>query len=298
MTASACELVSALARDAAPEQPDVLVGLVGRGIQLSRSPAMHEGEAARLGLRCRYLLLDLDRMGLPDEALAGVVEGAEAAGFRGVNVTHPFKQAVIPHLSALAPEAEMIGAVNTVVFEGGRRAGHNTDCWGFTKSFRTGMPGCAVDAVAQFGAGGAGAAVACALMQLGVADLAIVDADIGRAERLAARLSAHFGGRPRPASDAAACLRTVAGIVNTTPVGMAGHPGAPFDTALIEPRHWVADIVYFPRETELLRRARAAGCRTLEGAGMTVFQAIRAFELFTGRIPDGAAMAAHLEAAA
>lgn len=290
-------MVAGLARDDGTPR-DLQLGLIGRGIQLSRSPAMHEREAARLGLACRYALLDLDRMALPDTALGSVLDAVEAAGFRGVNVTHPFKQAVVPLLTDVAPEAEMIGAVNTVVFEAGRRAGHNTDCWGFAESFRTGLPGCTVDAVAQFGAGGAGAAVAYALMQLGVAELTILDADPARADRLAQALAGRFGPRARAAADAAACLAAASGIVNTTPVGMDGHPGTPFDSTLLAPRHWVADIVYFPRETELLRRARAIGCRTLEGAGMTVCQAVRAFALFTRLEPDREAMAAHFEAAA
>ncbi len=279
------------------ESGGILVGLVGRGIQQSRSPAMHEREGARLGLRCTYVLLDFDALGLADGDLPAVLDAAAALGFAGVNVTHPFKQAVIAHLTGLAPDAAAIGAVNTVVFAGGQRTGHNTDCWGFAESFRDQMNGCALDRVLQFGAGGAGAAVAYALMSLGVRELAIIDMDAGRANALVGRLAPQ-GGRLVARNDVETALAAADGIVNTTPVGMAKYPGLPFPAALLSSRHWVAEIVYFPLETELLARARALGCRTLAGTGMAVYQAVRAFELFTGMAADRAAMHGHFEAAA
>jgi len=282
-----------------PAGPDgVLVGLLGRGIQSSRTPAMHEREGARLGLRYTYVLVDFDRLGLPDAALENVVEVAERLGFAGLNVTHPFKQSILSCLEPLDPETQTIGAVNTVVMRAGRRAGHNTDCRGFAESFYQSMPGCVLGSVVQFGAGGAGAAVGYALGTLGVGNLAIVDSDPARAERLAARLSPRFGGRIRAAASYESGLGDADGIVNTTPVGMLKYPGMPFAADLLSPRQWVADIIYFPEETELLRAARAQGCRTLSGSGMAVFQAVRAFELFTGRAADAAAMAAHFGAAA
>lgn len=277
---------------------DVLIGLAGRGIQSSRTPGMHEREARRLGIGYSYLLLDFDRLGLPDEAIGEVIDAARQAGFSGLNVTHPFKQAAIPSLDRLSPEAAAIGAVNTVVFAAGGKEGHNTDSWGFAESFREDMAGVALDRVAMFGAGGAGAAVAHALMELGVKELAIVDSDEGRADMLAARMAATFGARVRAGQGAAAVVHAADGIVNTTPVGMAKYPGTPFDAALLDPSKWVADIIYFPAETELLRRARAAGCRVLPGIGMAIYQAVRAFELFSGRKADRVAMARHFEAAA
>jgi len=276
----------------------VLVGLVGRGIQASRTPAMHEREGARLGLNYRYVLLDFDLLGLPEETLGEVIAAADHLGFAGLNVTHPFKQHVIPHLSRLARQAEGIGAVNTVVFRDGESIGHNTDSWGFAASFREGMAGSALDRVVQFGAGGAGAAVACALLDLGVADLAIIDTDPARSHALADRLARRFGPRVRAAQAEAALLARTSGIVNTTPVGMTKYPGTPFPAEWLTPRPWVAEVVYFPEETELLRQARALGCRTLAGTGMAVYQAVRAFELFTGMPADPAAMIAHFEAAA
>ncbi len=278
-------------------EPRVVVGLVGRGIQASRTPGMHEREARRLGIGYSYLLLDFDRLGLPDGAIADAVSATQEAGFRGLNVTHPFKQAVIAAIDRLSPEAHAIGAVNTVIFDGEHRHGHNTDSWGFGESFRDGMAGVPSDSVAMFGAGGAGAAVAYALLQLGVGRLSIIDSDTTRAGELTSRMEGRFSGRIEACPDPAAAIRTANGIVNTTPVGMAKYPGTPFDTSLLARDQWVADVVYFPAETELLAKARAIGCRTLSGTGMAIYQAFRAFELFTGEHADRRAMADHFEAA-
>lgn len=284
--------------DGRKDGPAVLAGLIGRGIQASRTPTMHEREGMRLGLACDYVLIDFDELGLADEALGAVVAAAEAQGFAGLNITHPYKQRVLACLDALSPEAEAIGAVNTVILRDRRRTGHNTDCWGFAESFRQAMPGAQPGAVVQFGAGGAGAAVAHALLELGVRDLALVDTDHARAVALAARMDGRFGARVRACAADAALLAACDGIVNTTPVGMDKYPGTPFPVAHLSPRHWVGEIVYFPRETALLRAARGLGCRTLAGAGMAVYQAVRAFELFTGVAPDRQAMSRHFEEAA
>jgi len=278
-------------------RPDVLVGLAGRSIQLSRTPAMHEAEAARLGLSCTYVLIDFDSMALSDADLEPVLCAAAGLGFQGVNVTYPFKQAVMPLLDEIAPEASAIGAVNTVVF-GPRTVGYNTDYWGFAESFRSQMAGARLDRVTIFGAGGAGSAVAAALIGLGAGEIVVVDQDLARAHALARRLGDPGTVKILVAEDARAAVTAADGIVNTTPVGMAKHPGTPFPAAWLRPRQWVADVIYFPPETDLLRQARAIGCRTLPGIGMAIGQAARAFEHFTGRAADMAAMAGHFEAAA
>ena len=278
-------------------EADVLVGLIGRGIQLSRTPTMHEREAARLGLSCRYVLVDFDELGLDNDDLEVVLDAVARMGFRGLNVTYPFKQAIMPLLDDIAAEAEAIGAVNTVVF-GDRSAGHNTDYWGFAESFRSQMDGVALDRVAVFGAGGAGSAVCAALAGLGAAEIWLIDPETEPSRELAARLGRTSRASFVAAADSAAAVRAATGIVNTTPVGMAKHPGTPFATAWLRPDQWVADIIYFPEETELLRNARALGCRTLPGIGMAIGQAARAFEHFTGREADVGSMAKHFEAAA
>jgi len=270
--------------DEATGAADLRMGLVGRGIQLSRTPAMHEAEAEAQGLSCSYVLLDTDAG--TDGPLAGILDMAEGEGFAGLNVTFPYKQEVIPHLDSLSDAASRIGAVNTVVFRDGKRFGHNTDFWGFSESLRQGLPGAGMDTVLLVGAGGAGAALAHALCDLGVRQLLITDTRAGAAKALAASVGPRVAG----ADDVATAAAEADGIVNATPMGMAKLPGTAIDTALLEPRHWVADIVYFPLETALLRAARKRGCRTLSGEGMAVYQAVRAFELFTGRPADAGRM--------
>jgi shikimate dehydrogenase len=271
----------------------ILVGLLGRGIQLSRTPAMHEAEARARDIPYIYRLLDADLMGMPAPSLSDLLRFAEHLGFSGFNVTFPYKQEILPLLDELSPAAREVGSVNTVVFRGGRRFGHNTDVWGFRESFDRDMGAAARGAVLLLGAGGAGAAVAQALLDRGVGRLLIADTEPLRASQLAARLNTRFGaGRADSVQDIAEAAGAADGIVNATPVGMAKLPGMPVRPQHISARHWVADIVYFPLETELLAHARRLGCRTLSGEGMAVFQAVRAFELFTGIQPDADRMKA------
>ncbi|MDH6588435.1 shikimate dehydrogenase [Streptomyces sp. SAI-133] len=274
-----------------------LVGLIGAGIGPSLSPALHEREADRQGLRYLYRRIDIDVLGARPEAVGELVRAARDLGFDGLNITHPCKQLVVGHLDALAPQAEALGAVNTVVFEDGRATGHNTDVTGFAASFARGLPDVPLDRVVQLGAGGAGAAVAHAMLTLGAGRVTVVDALADRAAGLAAALNRHFGeGRAAAAGPdrLAPLLADADGLVHATPTGMAAHPGLPLPAGLLRPALWVAEVVYRPLETELLRTARALGCATLDGGGMAVFQAVDAFRLFTGREPEAARMLADI----
>lgn len=264
----------------------VRMGLVGRGIGLSRTPAMHEAEAAAHGFSCTYELYDKDA-GAKGE-LPDILDRCEAAGFAGLNVTFPYKQAVIPHLHHLSDPAHRIGAVNTIVFRDGRRFGHNTDFWGFSQSLQRELPDASLDTVLLIGAGGAGAAVAHALVDLNAGHILIADQRGGAAQSLVQAA----GPRAEAVDSLAAAAAIADGIINATPAGMAKSPETPIDPALIDERHWVADIVYFPLETKLLKLARELGCRTLSGEGMAVFQAVWAFELFTGLPADAERMRA------
>ena len=275
----------------------VLVGLIGEGIGPSRSPFMHETEAAALGLKLIYRLIDLSALGLDAGSLEVLLRAAELMGFSGVNVTHPCKQAVIPLLDALSDEARALGAVNTVLFRAGKRMGHNTDWFGFAEAFRLRMPGASLERVVQLGAGGAGAAVAYAMLKMGAKHIVIVDVDAQRADDVVQKFSALFGAdRISSAASAADALIGATGLINATPIGMAAHPGLPLDIALLRPDLWVAEVVYFPLETALLKAAREMGCRTVDGGGMAVFQAAEAFRLFTGIVPDAARMLANFAA--
>lgn len=266
-----------------------LVGLIGSGIGPSLSPALHEREAAELGLRYRYRRWDLDDLGEPPSAVGELLARARAEGYRGLNITHPCKQLVLDHLDEIDSDAAALGAVNTVVFDGARAIGHNTDHSGFARSLQRGLPEVALDRVLLLGAGGAGAAVAHALLGLGAGEVRIVDLDADRAAELAASLPerAVTGGRLDDELDKAD------GLVHATPTGMAAHPGLPVPAALLRPEMWVADVVYRPLATELVVTARQRGCRVLDGGGMAVFQAVDAFRLFTGLEPNAERMLRH-----
>lgn len=281
----------------ASDNPAVLLGLIGSGIGASRTPFLHEREGAEQGLRLIYRLINLEQLRLGPDALPELLTAAQRMGFSGLNITHPCKQSVVPLLDDLSEDARALGAVNTVVLRDGRRIGHNTDLSGFAKAFRRGLPDARLDRVVQMGAGGAGSAVAHALLSLGVGRLTVVDVDAARARSVADALCRHFGeGRAVAAVDPAEAMAQADGLVNATPIGMAKYPGMPLPASLLRPELWVADIVYFPIETELLRTARALGCRTCDGGGMAVFQAVEAFRLFTGITPDAGRMLRHFAA--
>ncbi|WP_219412972.1 shikimate dehydrogenase [Pseudonocardia nigra] len=280
-----------------PSPNGYLVGLVGSGIGPSLSPPLHEREARALGLDYRYRRLDLDLLGVAPGAIGDLLAAAHAAGYHGLNITHPCKQLVMPHLDELSPDAAAIGAVNTVVLAGGRSVGHNTDWSGFRHGLEDGLPGVGLGRVVLLGAGGAGAAAAHALLTVGVGRLTVLDVDAARADRLAGNLAARFGTGRAVAGDAGRDLdRHVAGadgLVHATPTGMAAHPGLPLAPDLLRPQMWVADIVYRPLDTALLQAARGRGCRTLDGGRMAVHQAVDAFRLFTGAQPDAHRMLGH-----
>ncbi len=259
---------------------------------------MHEREAEAHGWSCRYELLDLDLLPSEAGALPSLLDAAERDGFAGLNITHPCKVSVLPHLTDVSDDARNVGAVNTIVFLGGGRIGFNTDWWGFRESVARGLAGAPLARVVQLVAGGAGAATAYAALQMGVTRLDIVDVVGGRAEVLAARMNRLFPGRAFVAADPASALPKADGLIHATPTGMPSHRGLPLAAELIERRLWVADIVYVPLETELLRVARQHGCRTLDGSGMAVWQAVEAFRLFTGSAADPDRMRAFFAEAA
>lgn len=270
---------------------DILVGLVGAGIQASRSPSLHTREAGHLGLRYFYRLFDTDEV---TADLPAILRHAEELGYAGLNITHPYKRRIIEYLDELREEAAILGAVNTVVFRDGKRIGYNTDWWGFSENCRRGLPGARLETVTLLGAGGAGAAVAYALGRAGAMQVMLYDTSQDAAVDLIDRLLPHFPQTTyQPVSRLPGALSVSNGVVNATPVGMQGHPGMPVSREYLRPEMWVADVVYFPLVTELLTAAREQGCRTLDGGGMVVFQAARCFELFSGVKPDADRMLAH-----
>jgi shikimate dehydrogenase len=281
-----------VAQQATPAK--LLMGLIGAGIQRSLTPAMQEEEARQQGLRLHYQLIDLDAAGATPEVLPALIEAARVMGYAGLNVTFPCKQTVIPLLDGLSDEAAAIGAVNTVVCRGGRLVGHNTDCSGWTFGFQRGLPDADLSRVVLLGAGGAGAAIAHAVMRLGARQLVVVDQDMARAADLVGRLDACYGtGRAHAQADVALAMNGASGLIHATPTGMDKLPGLPLPAELLQPQMWVSEVVYFPLETELLKVARAKGCRTVDGGGMAVGQAVGAFELVMGLKADAERMQQH-----
>ena len=276
-----------------------LIGLLGANIMKSLAPALHIDAFAAAGITGHYHLMDVDR--LPGRTLQSLLDAVKTAGFVGVNVTFPFKQAVIPLLDDLSPDARQIGAVNTVTISPDRRTvGYNTDRSGFRLNFEDGLGRVAAEGktAVLVGAGGAGSAVAFALMDLGLNTLIVHDQDQVRATALVADVGAHFGvGRCRLAGRLTEEIAAADGIANATPIGMTGFPGNPAPVEALRSDHWVADVIYSPIRTELIEAAAAKGARTLTGGGMCVHQAVDAFRLFTGITPDVARMHRTFDAA-
>jgi shikimate dehydrogenase len=272
----------------------LVCGLIGSGIQGSLSPALHVHEAEAQGLAYSYKLFDLERLGAGVEALPELLASARRSGFRGLNITFPCKQAVLPLLDRLSEEARTIAAVNTVVFGTDGLTGHNTDGSGWAWAFRRVLPDADMRRVVLLGAGGAGSACADAILRLGAVELVIVDRESERSLALAQRLnSMHAAGCASACIDLAAALEAASGLIHATPTGMARFPGLPVPADLLRRDLWVSEVVYVPLETELVRAARRAGCRIMDGGHMAVGQAAGAFRLFSGLEPDVARMDAH-----
>ncbi len=244
-----------------------LLGLIGYPIAHSAAPAMHEAAGAATFIRVHYQLIEVP--GADAALLRTLLEAVRRIGFAGVNVTFPYKEAVLPLLDAIAPEAAPIGAVNTVVARDGTLTGHNTDTTGFAAAITEDIPAPAAGPVALVGAGG-----------------------VGRAAGLARDL----GGGARAFTDLAAALAGAAGVVNATPVGMLPNRDTPIPPALLRADLWVADVVYHPLMTPLLVAAKAAGARIVTGRALTIHQAADAFALFTGTRPPIAPLGAAFDA--
>jgi shikimate dehydrogenase len=264
----------------------LLLGLIGAPIAHSAAPAMHEAAAQNLGLRCHYQLIEI--AGADANKLRALLDGVRHLGFAGVNVTYPYKEAVVGLLDELSPDAAAMGAVNTVVARHGRLIGHNTDSSGFARAAAALVAQSGQGSVALIGAGGVGKAIAFALANLGVAALRIFDTDRAKAENLVRLLGPRVHAVVADSIQAAA--KAAAGLVNATPVGMLPSRDSPVPEALLHSGLWVADAVYYPLWTPLLMAAKAAGARVMTGRELAIYQAADAFELFTGLEPSAPEM--------
>ena len=278
--------------------PKLLLGLMGVNIMKSLSPAMHQAEGAQHGLNVFYHLIDLAN--LPEnyqhatavnDALPNLFQAAQHMGFAGLNITYPCKQAVIPLIDVVAADAAAIGAVNTVVFKNGKSYGYNTDCSGYSIALKEKLGDRPLGRVVLVGSGGAGAAVAHGIMALGATHITLVDTDVNKAKALASNIAKHYGEeKVTAATDAKEGLTQADGLVNGTPLGMSGIGGMCVPAEWILPKHWVSDVVYSPLITPMLQVAMDKGCITIGGDGMNLWQAVKAFELFTGKTADARRM--------
>jgi shikimate dehydrogenase len=259
-----------------------LTGLLGAPIAQSAAPAMHERAAAALDLHCHYQLIEV--AGAGREELKLLLEGVRRLGFAGINVTFPYKEAVVGLLDELSPGAATIGAVNTVVVSRGQLIGYNTDTTGFSRAIAPLVTASARGPVALIGAGGVGKAIAFALAGLGVKEMRIFDSEPGKAAKLAAQLEGH--ARAAVADGVEDALRDVAGLVNGSPVGMLPSLDTPVPDHLLHAGLWVADAVYSPLWTPLLTAAKAKAATVMTGRELAIYQAADAFELFTGIAPS------------
>lgn len=263
-----------------------LTGLLGAPIAHSASPAMHERAAEAMGARGYYQLIEV--AGAGRDELTAILDGVRRIGFSGINVTFPYKEAVLDLLDDLSPGAKAIGAVNTVVARDGRLTGHNTDTTGFARAAKQLVTNSDRGPVAVIGTGGVGKAIAFALASLGVSEIRIFDTDKAKAEHLVALLrdkqSIRIAGSVEDA------LRGAVGLVNGTPIGMLPNRSTPVPETLLHAGLWVADAVYSPLWTPLLNAAKAKGAQVMTGRDLAIYQAADAFELFTGFAPSTSEM--------
>lgn len=270
----------------------VLLGLIGLPIAHSATPAAQEAAARAAGIEAHYHLIEV--AGARRGDLVAMLEGVRRLGFSGINVTYPYKEAVVPLLDGLSEQAAAMGAVNTVVVDGTRLIGHNTDASGFATAYRRLGRQDGDRPVAIIGAGGVGKAIAFALSGSGVSRLRLYDTDRGKAEALAALVGAR--AEVAIAASAEEAAAGAVGIVNGTPLGMLPNRDMPVPASAIRPSQWVADAVYHPLWTPLLKAAQKAGATVMTGRELAIHQAVDAFRLFTGLEASEAVIGAAFDA--
>jgi len=268
------------------------LGLIGDNIGASRAPRFHVLAGRQNGQEVTYDRLVPQEMGRDFDTL---FDHVKAAGYRGINITYPYKERAAARVRIDDPGVRALGAVNTVLFDGDTPRGFNTDHSGFIAAWRKARGDAVPGVVLVIGAGGVGRAIAFALAALGAEEIRLADTDLHRADALATALRAGFSGlRLHTGTDAAALSAGAAGLVNATPVGMVGHDGTPLPPAVMRGAHWAFDAVYTPVETRFLRNAQAAGLHTISGFELFIGQAVDAWHLFSGLPLDEARLRADL----
>jgi shikimate dehydrogenase len=262
----------------------IRLGLIGDKIARSRSPDLHRLAGELCGLNIRY-----DRLIPPDrgETFDEVFSFCSRSGYRGINVTYPYKEMVVRHLAPLEESLRRLGACNTVVFQDDGPTGSNTDFTGFAAAFRNRFPGSTPGVVAMAGAGGVGKAIAFALAELGATELRLCDPDVDKASALAAALGSVAQSMGIViAPDMAAAAEGADGVINATPLGMDGVGGNAVPSHALVRQDWAFDAVYTPEVTPFLAECRAKDIAILSGFELFLFQGIDAFRIFTGEHVD------------
>ncbi|RXE46831.1 shikimate dehydrogenase family protein [Chromohalobacter israelensis] len=255
------------------------LGLIGKGIMNSSSPDLHVRLGKLTGIPASYDLFDT--LVTPIDSLESQVREVMAAGYRGVNVTFPYKEEAVRLATHVGEGARLVGAANTLVFHDGGIQAENTDFTGFISGYRATVGDRRPGRVLLVGTGGVGKAVAFGLGKLGAEEVLLMDLDTEKAERLARELD--NAGFPASAVAPEALEATAArcdGLVNCTPIGHEKSPGCPLPAALIRADQWIFDAVYVPAITEFIAAARTAGAQVISGVSLFVFQGVDAFKFF------------------
>jgi len=268
--------------DETGEQATIKLGLIGRGISKSLAPRLHRWLGEQHGLPVSYDLIDTE--GRRDFDLHAQIDRCAAAGYHGVNITHPYKQSAITAVSDIDPAIANLGAINTVIFSDHGISGHNTDYSGFKRAVLDAFPNARPVNPFIAGCGGVGRAVAFALFDLGAQTIRIHDRDAGQMQRLADDL-VRSGARIETIDkiNVVEAMQTSSNICNCTPVGMHNHPGMPLPIAGFGRQNWVFEAIYTPLKTEFALQAERSDIPVLYGSSLFLFQGLDAFELFTGR---------------
>lgn len=261
------------------------IGLIGEGIGRSSSPRLHKFLGKLYDVEVDYHLMDSNE--IPGFDFDVTLKTCAERGFRGTNVTHPFKALAHAAVRVDDPYVARIGALNTVTFDAGGWRGANTDFTGFVKAFRHRFGSAEPGNALIVGTGGVGKAMAFSLAQLGASDIWLYDIDAAGANRLAATLKeAGIQVSVVAGGDLHAAVEKADGLVNGTPIGMWTHPGNPFPAGSIGGQRWAFDAVYTPLETEFLKAARAKSLDIMSGYDLFLFQGFDAFEIFSGVAVD------------
>ena len=270
------------------------IALIGQGISHSLTPSLHMSEGEANGIAYQYDLVDISKPQFEKRSIGQLLEFLKSECYHGANITYPFKVQVLGELSVCSEIVDKISSSNTVVLRDGKWIGDNTDAYGFQMMLKEGMGQVRAKSALLLGAGGAGKAVIAGCAQYGLERLWVYDPNPDATNDIQ-NLSKYFPNLEIIATnDVASAMQSADGVINATPIGMNSEGMSPLNPSLLASHHFVADIVYFPLETELLKQGASKGCRVISGAQMAVYQAAKAFEIFTGIKPNEERMKVNL----